>query len=268
MSICRSGGRMRAWSGARCATACRWSRAACSAGSASTASGSSSRRWAGDTALGLLAVGWSLGQRLAGVTAMLVTAAAFPLAVRRFATQSREEALRQFGAGGTLLVGIVVPAAVGLWQVSPLLVDLMIAAPFRPVTLAILPAAVITGAIRNLRVHYADQTFLLFERTGIGVVIQCHRGLARDARRVHRLHVGRHRWRCRGLPRRDGGDGLCDLRRRTAALRSAAASGRLGSHPARGRRLWRWRSVWCQAIQAANRFNSRSISWSAASRTH
>jgi O-antigen/teichoic acid export membrane protein len=125
----------------------------------------------GDAAMGLLAVGWSLGQRLAGVTAMLVTAAAFPLAVRRLATHSHEDAMRLFAAGGTLLFGLVVPAAVGLWQIAPTLVDLMIAEPFRATTLAILPATAAAGAIRNFRVHYADQSFLLFEKTEVSMWI-------------------------------------------------------------------------------------------------
>lgn len=125
----------------------------------------------GEVAMGLLAVGWSLGQRLAGVTAMLVTAAAYPLAVRRLATHSREEAMRQFGWGGTILLGVVAPAAVGLWQIGPALVDLTVAEPFRATTLAILPAAVLTGCVRNFRAHYADQSFLLSERTDLGVLI-------------------------------------------------------------------------------------------------
>ena len=132
----------------------------------------------GETQMGLLAVGWALGQRLAGVTAMLVTAAAYPLAVRRLATHSREEAMRQYGAGGTLLLGVVAPAAIGLWQVGPALVDLTVAEPFRAMTIAILPAAIFTGSIRNFRVHYADQSFLLFERTDLGVVMFALEALA------------------------------------------------------------------------------------------
>lgn len=147
----------------------------------------------GDAAMGLLAVGWSLGQRLAGVTAMLVTAAAYPLVVRRLATHSKAEAMRQFGAGGTLLFALVAPAAAGLWLVSPLLVDMIVAEPFRPTTLAILPAAILTGAIRNVRVHYADQSFLLFEQTKYTVVVNAVEAVA-----VILLSVSGYRWH--GLP--------------------------------------------------------------------
>ena len=147
----------------------------------------------GDAAMGLLAVGWSLGQRLAGVTAMLVTAAAFPLAVRRLATHSKAEAMRQFGAGGTLLFALVTPAAAGLWLISPLLVDMIVAEPFRQMTLAILPAAILTGAIRNVRVHYADQSFLLFEHTEYSIAVN-----ALEAVTVIVLSISGYRWH--GLP--------------------------------------------------------------------
>lgn len=147
----------------------------------------------GDAELGLLAVGWSLGQRLAGVTAMLVTAAAFPLAVRRMATHSRADAMRQFGAGGTLLIALVAPAAAGLWLISPLLVDMVVAAPFQKMTLAILPTSILTGAVRNARQHYADQSFLLFEKTKYTVIVN-----AGEAVIVVLLSVAGYWWH--GLP--------------------------------------------------------------------
>ena len=125
----------------------------------------------GDAAVGLVAVGWNLGQRLTGVTAMLVTAAAYPLVVRQLATQGHKSALAQLEAGGTLLLAVMLPASVGLWQISSLLVDLMVAEPFKAVTMAILPTVIVAGSIRNFRVHYADQPFLLFERTRLGMLI-------------------------------------------------------------------------------------------------
>jgi O-antigen/teichoic acid export membrane protein len=38
-------------------------------------------------------------------------------------------------------------------------------------TLAVLPIAVVAGAIRNLRLHFGDQVFLLMERTKVTIVI-------------------------------------------------------------------------------------------------
>lgn len=120
---------------------------------------------AGAEAVGLISVGWGLGQRIASVGAMLVSAAAFPIAVRALHAGGRRESLRQLSLNAALLCAFILPMAVGLLLVSRPLVNLMIAAPFRPVTLAILPLAVVAGVVRNLRLHYGDQIFLLLERT-------------------------------------------------------------------------------------------------------
>jgi O-antigen/teichoic acid export membrane protein len=125
----------------------------------------------GAEAVGLLSVGWGLGQRLASVVAMLVTAAAFPLAVKRLVDGSREDALRQLAMGGAVLYGLVAPAAVGIALVTRPMVELMISQPFREATMVILPIAALAGAIRNLRIHFADQVFLLFERSALTIAI-------------------------------------------------------------------------------------------------
>ncbi|GAC1334436.1 MAG: hypothetical protein NVSMB26_17200 [Beijerinckiaceae bacterium] len=126
---------------------------------------------AGVVALGLVAVGWGLGQRLTGVVATLVAAASFPLAVRSFASGSRAEAFVQLAKGGVLLIALVVPATAGLCLLTPPLVQLTVAPSFQAATIAILPLAAIAGAVRNIRVHFADQVLILMERTDIGVGI-------------------------------------------------------------------------------------------------
>ena len=122
-------------------------------------------------AVGLLAVGWGLGQRLSTTVAMLVTTAAFPLAARSLEQGATPEAMKHLEGGGTLLVGLVLPAALGFWVVTPQFVHLLIAAHFQAITISLLPFAVATGAIRNIRVHYADMAFILFEKTGRSVLV-------------------------------------------------------------------------------------------------
>jgi O-antigen/teichoic acid export membrane protein len=121
----------------------------------------------GAEALGLISVGWALGQRLASVAAMLVTAAAYPLAVARMDAGEVDEALWQLSAGGALLLGILAPMSAGIFMVTPQIVELMIAEPFREVTMLVLPLAALGGAIRNFRVHFFDQTILLFKQTSV-----------------------------------------------------------------------------------------------------
>ena len=120
---------------------------------------------AGAAAVGLLSVGWGLGHRAAAVAAMLVTAAAFPLAVRRLKEGTRADALAQLARNGTLLLAVLAPVTAGVMMISAPLTDLLIAAPYRDATKAMLPIAMAAGALRNFRVHFPDQALILFERT-------------------------------------------------------------------------------------------------------
>ena len=141
----------------------------------------------GPAAMGLIAVGWALGQRITTTAAMFVTIAAFPLAVERFRLGARDEAYRQITTNGLLMFGIALPSAVGLYLLQDALVWLLVAAPFRAMTVAVLPAALIAGLCRNVRTHVADQVFVLIENTtmvclmtiaeGVAVVIGCWIGL-------------------------------------------------------------------------------------------
>jgi O-antigen/teichoic acid export membrane protein len=126
---------------------------------------------AGATALGLVAVGWGLGQRFTGVAATLVSAASFPLAVKSFASGSRAEAFRQLAQGGVLLIALVVPAAAGLCLLTRPFVELTVSRSFQEATMIILPLATIAGGIRNIRIHFADQVLILMERIDVGIAI-------------------------------------------------------------------------------------------------
>lgn len=125
----------------------------------------------GVAAAGLFAVGYGLGQRAAAVAAMLVTAAAFPIAVKRMEDSGSKAAMRQLADNSALLVAILAPSIVGIFMLRAEIVHLLIAAPFQQVTLAVLPLSVLAGAIRNLRAHFGDQVFLLHSRTRLLIVV-------------------------------------------------------------------------------------------------
>lgn len=125
----------------------------------------------GVAAAGLFAVGYGLGQRAAAVAAMLVTAAAYPIAVRQMEEGGSTAAMRQLADNSALLVAILAPSVVGIYMLRTEFVQLLIAKPFQQVTLAILPLSVLAGAIRNFRAHFGDQVFLLHSRTGLLTVV-------------------------------------------------------------------------------------------------
>lgn len=121
--------------------------------------------------LGLISVGWGLGQRLSSTAAMLVTAAAFPLAVQSFNAGDKQRAVDQISLNGSLLAAILLPVSMGAFLINERLVRWLVAEPYWAFTFAVLPMAIASGMVRNLRVHFADQVFLLYERTGLALLI-------------------------------------------------------------------------------------------------
>jgi O-antigen/teichoic acid export membrane protein len=125
----------------------------------------------GVAAAGLFAVGYGLGQRAAAVAAMLVTAAAFPLAVKSMEQSGSRVAMRQLADNSALLIAILAPSITGIFMLRTEIVHLLIATTFQQVTLAVLPLSALAGAIRSLRAHFVDQAFLLHNRTRLMIVV-------------------------------------------------------------------------------------------------
>lgn len=118
-------------------------------------------------AVGLITVGWGLGLRVAAFAAMLVTAAAFPVAMKRAREEGMAAGQAQLERSGILLLAVLAPASAGLVAIGAPFISLVVAEEFRATTIAVLPWAVLAGAIRNFRIHFAEQVFLLHERTRV-----------------------------------------------------------------------------------------------------
>ncbi len=125
----------------------------------------------GLAAAGLFAVGYGLGQRAATVASMLVTASAFPIAVRQMERGGAQLAMRQLADNGAILAAILFPSVAGIFVLRHEIVHLLIAPSFQTVTLAVLPLSVLAGAIRSFRAYFGDQVFLLHRRTRLTVLI-------------------------------------------------------------------------------------------------
>jgi O-antigen/teichoic acid export membrane protein len=118
---------------------------------------------ASPTALGLLSVGWGIAIRITAVAAMVVAAAAYPLAVRALERGDTEGARNQISTNSALLLGLIAPSTAGIIAIQDPFVTLLVAAEYQAITIAILPWALVGSAIRNLRMHGWDQMYLLFE---------------------------------------------------------------------------------------------------------
>jgi O-antigen/teichoic acid export membrane protein len=120
-------------------------------------------------AVGYLTVGWWLGLRVTMVASMLVTGASFSVAVERIREVGHRAALPQFATNGALLLAILVPSVVGVAMLTESIATVLVAEPYVPATIGILPLAVAAGAVRAFKNHGSDQCFLLFERTTINI---------------------------------------------------------------------------------------------------
>jgi O-antigen/teichoic acid export membrane protein len=125
----------------------------------------------GATAVGLVTVGWGLGQRVASFVALLVAAAAFPLAVKRTHDEGVAAGEAQLQKNGVLLVAVLLPATAGLIVLGEPVVRLLVAEPYRAVTLAVLPWAMLAGCLRSVRLHFTDHAFLLHEQPRMAMYV-------------------------------------------------------------------------------------------------
>ncbi len=125
----------------------------------------------GAAAAGLIAVGLGLGLRGTTFAAMFVTAAAFPLAVRAWREEGPQAGMEQIARGGALVIAALLPAVAGLCAITPDVSNLLVAESYRSITEAVLPWAILTGAVRNFRSHFPDQIFLLAENSRTVTVI-------------------------------------------------------------------------------------------------
>lgn len=127
--------------------------------------------WQGAAAVGLVSVGWWLGQRSTATVAGMVTVATFNLAVERVREGGYAAALPQIAANGALMLAVLVPTVIGVLLLDAPLVRALVAAPFQSVTIAVLPLSVLAGALRTFRNHFSDQIFLLYEQPRMMAVL-------------------------------------------------------------------------------------------------
>ncbi|NSL54036.1 lipopolysaccharide biosynthesis protein [Uliginosibacterium aquaticum] len=118
----------------------------------------------GLAAAGQFAVGFGLGQRAAAIAAMLVTAAALPMAIRRMQESGLERSMQQLADNCALLLAVMLPSLLGLHLVSPDLIRLAVSSDFQQSTQAILPWALISGGMFAFIYNYLNHYFLVTVR--------------------------------------------------------------------------------------------------------
>lgn len=125
----------------------------------------------GLAAVGSYAVGFGLGQRAAGIAAMLVTSAALPLAISVMQNEGEQKAMEQLSRNCTLLMTVMFPALVGMFAVNDLLVKLLVAPEFWESTLDILPWAILSGGLFGFIYNYLSHYFFVMAKPKSLIII-------------------------------------------------------------------------------------------------
>lgn len=123
----------------------------------------------GSDSVGVYSASYGLAQNSIAMIFMLVTSAAFPLAVKALERGGVEAAHRQLKENGIVLLAFGFPAMVGLVLVSRPMAEVLLGTDFRAAADDIIPWIAVSGFIAGLKTHYFDHSFHLGQRTGIGV---------------------------------------------------------------------------------------------------
>ncbi len=119
----------------------------------------------GAAAVGLIHVGWGIGQRIATQLSVLATTALFPIAASRARTEGIAAGVSQLRVAGPILFAVLAPATIGLAFVAGPAARLLTAPAYQEMTAAILPVAMLAGAVRAFRNHYLDEILQLTDRS-------------------------------------------------------------------------------------------------------
>jgi O-antigen/teichoic acid export membrane protein len=125
----------------------------------------------GAAALGLYAVGFDLADRVVKALTQPLGTAALPLVISKLESEGVEAAREQASRNFVLLAGIIIPATAGLIAVTPEVVDIMVGAPYRAMSRAVVPLIAVAALLSGLRASYFDHAFQLGLKTGRHILV-------------------------------------------------------------------------------------------------
>jgi len=113
------------------------------------------------------AVAYDLAQQSLGVIMIVVSLAAFPMAVQAYERRDVGSARDQMSRLATLLFAVAVPATVGLAMIAPALSHAFVGAEFSDRVQLIVPIVAVAAMIGGFRSYYLDLAFQLSRTTSM-----------------------------------------------------------------------------------------------------
>ena len=126
---------------------------------------------AGAAGLGIYGVAFSLVDRPVTLICTSVTAGTFPLAVEAYVRHGAEAGRRQAGQNGAILIGLALPASIGLGFAAPCIAAVLVGPEFRGGVASLIPVLAAAALLRGVCTHFIDHAFHLAKasRTMLGV---------------------------------------------------------------------------------------------------
>ena len=119
----------------------------------------------GDDAAGTYSAGVDVITQTLTLLMMTINLAAFPLAVRALNSGGPEAARAQLRNNASLLLGVGVPATVGLCILAPGIADCLLGPQFRDAASKLIPIVSISGFLAGIKAYYFDAAFQFVGRT-------------------------------------------------------------------------------------------------------
>lgn len=117
-------------------------------------------------AAGDYAVAYNLPYQALMLFGSALNLAAYPLVIRAWGQEGAARAVRLLQEYGVGLLGVGIPAAVGLYAVADALVPLLVGQPFVPAVLALLPWLIVAMLLNCFYLFYVSLSFQLARQTG------------------------------------------------------------------------------------------------------
>lgn len=125
----------------------------------------------GPEAAGLYAPGYDLAQYSIGTLMAIVNLAAYPLAIHALEQHGEDAARLQLQKNALLLLGIALPAALGLAMCAENIADVVFGEKFRDTAKLLIPMISLSALLAGGKMYYLDLSFQLGKRTRGQIVV-------------------------------------------------------------------------------------------------
>ena len=127
--------------------------------------------FAGAGVLGVYAVAFSLVERPTTLLCQLISTATFPMAVRALEHEGAAAARTQNGHNGAALLGLALPACIGLALCADQIAAVLAGPAYRGGVASLIPPLAVAALLRNIAAHYLDHSFHLLRRSDLLLAI-------------------------------------------------------------------------------------------------